>query len=210
MVFTCSAKCVFSRKYPYPPTPWWVMETQRGGGVQRESISEAVGVASQVFFPGAPSKIDEQAQLSVILPLIGVSKQKLLLSLMIFYLRSAGCFFHGLLWCGWGGGGLWIFFGTTQCQKISENNKFINNVEIFTTRLQRDLTYSNSPNLQGNLCPVSSRLSRIILPDILRQNFHIVTLIISQKRKVAQNAIRCQEKTLNSKGWLRKSLFLRS
>ena len=38
------------------------METQGGGGgVQRESISEAVGVTSQVFFPGAPSKIDEQA-----------------------------------------------------------------------------------------------------------------------------------------------------
>ena len=38
------------------------METQRGGGgVQRESISVAVGGASQVFFPGAQSKIDEQA-----------------------------------------------------------------------------------------------------------------------------------------------------
>ena len=95
---------------------------------------------------------------------------------------------------GGGGGGVWIFFGTTQCYKISENNNFINNVEIFTTRLQRDLTY-------GNLRPVSSRLSRIILPDILRQKFQIVAL----KRKVAQNAIRCQEKTMNSKGWLRTS-----
>ena len=121
MVFTCSAKCVFSRKYPYPPTPRRVMETQRGGGVQRESISEAVGVASQVFFPGAPSKIDEQAQLSVILPLIDVSKQKLLFSLIIFYLRSAGCFFHGLLWCGWGGGGYGYFLelhNVTKFQKI--------------------------------------------------------------------------------------------
>ena len=106
---------------------------------------------------------------------------------------------------GGGGVGVWIFFGTTQCYKISENNNFINDVEIFTTWLQRDLTYSNSPNLQGNLCPVSSRLSRIILPDILRQKFQIVALIIIQKRKVAQNAIRCQEKTMNSEGWLRTS-----
>ena len=52
------------------------------------------GVASRVFFPGAPSKIGEQ--LPVILPLIGVSKQILLFSSMIFYLRSAKCFFHGL------------------------------------------------------------------------------------------------------------------
>ena len=46
-----------------------------------------------------------------------------------------------------GGGGGGVIFGTTQCYKISENNNFINNVEIFTARLQRDLTYSNSPNL---------------------------------------------------------------
>ena len=36
------------------------------------------------------------SKLSVILLLIRVSKQKLLFSLMIFHLRSAGCFFHGL------------------------------------------------------------------------------------------------------------------
>ena len=53
-----------------------------------------MGVASRVFFPGAPSKTDEQ--LPVILPLIGVSKQILLFSSMIFYLRSAERFFHGL------------------------------------------------------------------------------------------------------------------
>ena len=35
--------------------------------------------------------------LSVILLLIGVSKQKLLFSSTIFHLRSAECFFHGLL-----------------------------------------------------------------------------------------------------------------
>ena len=29
-------------------------------GIQRETISEGVGLATQVFFPGAPSTIDEQ------------------------------------------------------------------------------------------------------------------------------------------------------
>ena len=48
-------------------------------------------MAPQVFFPGAPSKIDDE--LSVILLLNGVSKQKLLFSPMILYLRSAECFF---------------------------------------------------------------------------------------------------------------------
>ena len=52
------------------------------------------GVASRVLFLVAPTKIDEQ--LPVILPLIGVSKQILLFSSMIFYLLSAECFFHGL------------------------------------------------------------------------------------------------------------------
>ena len=37
------------------------MEVQRGGGVQKEAISEGVGVASRVFCLGALSKIDEQA-----------------------------------------------------------------------------------------------------------------------------------------------------
>lgn len=32
-----------------------------GRGVQKQAISEIGGVASRVFFPGAPSKIDEQA-----------------------------------------------------------------------------------------------------------------------------------------------------
>ena len=94
---------------------------------------------------------------------------------------------------GGGGGGGYGYF--LEPHNVTKFQKIINNVEIFTTRIQRDLTYSNSPNLQGNLCPVSSRLSRIILPDILRQKFQIVALIIIQKRKVAQNAIRCQEKT---------------
>ena len=37
------------------------MEVQRGGGVQKEAISERVGVASRGFCLGALSKIDEQA-----------------------------------------------------------------------------------------------------------------------------------------------------
>ena len=89
------------RKYPYPPSPGRrATEKQRGGGggVQKEAISEEVGVASLVFFIGAPSKIDEQA--------IGYFTfnrcfrpkrvQKLLCSWMIFYLRPTECFFHGL------------------------------------------------------------------------------------------------------------------
>ena len=83
---------------------------------------------------------------------------------MIFYLRSAECFFHGLRG-GWGGGGYGYFL---ELHNVTKFQKITNNVKLFTTRLQRDLTYSNSPNLQGNLCPVSSRLSRIILPNILR------------------------------------------
>ena len=30
------------------------------GGIQRKAISEGVGLATQVFFPGTPSTIDEQ------------------------------------------------------------------------------------------------------------------------------------------------------
>ena len=31
-----------------------------GGGIQKEAISEGVGLATRVFLPGAPSTIDEQ------------------------------------------------------------------------------------------------------------------------------------------------------
>ena len=61
MVFTWNAKCVIPENIHTPPTPRRVTETHWGGGGQKESISEAVGVASQVFFLGAPTKIDEQA-----------------------------------------------------------------------------------------------------------------------------------------------------
>ena len=124
------------------------MEVQRVGGVQKEAISEGLGVASRVFCLGALSKIDEQAISysggsregghplfvdqteaqrakklfletapppylrvwmsapppylklwichSIILLLNGLSKQKVLFSSTICYLRLAECFFHGL------------------------------------------------------------------------------------------------------------------
>ena len=53
-------------------------------GVQKETISEGVFLVRLISKP------------SVILLLIGVSKQKLSLLSMIFYARSAECFFHGL------------------------------------------------------------------------------------------------------------------
>ena len=59
-----------------------------GGGVQKQAVSEIMRVASRVFFVGASS----ESKRLVILLLIGVSKQEL----MIFYLRSAECFFHSL------------------------------------------------------------------------------------------------------------------
>ena len=55
-----------------------------GGGGQKETISEGVFRVRLISKP------------SFILLLIGVSKQKLSLSSMIFYSRSAECFFHGL------------------------------------------------------------------------------------------------------------------
>ena len=86
-----------SRKYPYSAH----LSTEGNGnsegrGVQ---ISDGWGAASRIgpssFFPRAQSKIDDQA-ISVILLLIGVVKQKLLFSLMIFYLQSTECFFQDL------------------------------------------------------------------------------------------------------------------
>lgn len=54
--------CIFQKiSIPPHPTEGNGNSEGGGGGVQRESISEAVGVTSQVFFPEAPSKIDEQA-----------------------------------------------------------------------------------------------------------------------------------------------------
>ena len=55
-------QCVVPENIHTPPPPRRrAMEVQRGGGVQKEAISEGVGVASRVFCLGALSKIDEQA-----------------------------------------------------------------------------------------------------------------------------------------------------
>ena len=78
---------------PPPPTsPRRTTEIQRGGGGQKEAISE--GVASSVFFPGAPSKIDEQdiSCFTVNRCFKQISPQKFLFSSMIFYWRSAEFF----------------------------------------------------------------------------------------------------------------------
>ena len=81
--------CVVQENSHTRPTfPRRATEIQRGGG---SKFLTGGGAASRIgpssFFPGAQSKIDDQA-ISVILLLIGVVKQKLLFSLMIFYLQS--------------------------------------------------------------------------------------------------------------------------
>ena len=86
-----------SRKYPSPPPPSRRVtgNSEGRGGGQKEAISEGVGVASSVFFfSGAPSKIDEQAMscFTVNWCFKQVSKQKILFSSTIFYLRSAEFF----------------------------------------------------------------------------------------------------------------------
>ena len=75
-----------SRKYAYSlPTEGKGTSEGRGGGRgQKETISEGVFRVRLISKP------------SFILLLVGVSKQKLSLSSMIFYSRSAECFFHGL------------------------------------------------------------------------------------------------------------------
>ena len=62
-----------------------------GGGIQKEAISEGVGLASRVFFPRAPSTIDEQTSSYFIVN--RCFKAKIIFSSMIFYLPSAECFF---------------------------------------------------------------------------------------------------------------------
>lgn len=67
------------------------------GGIQRKAISEGVGLATQVFFPGTPSTIDEQ---DISYFIFNQSfEAKVIFSSMIFYLLSAECvffYFHGL------------------------------------------------------------------------------------------------------------------
>ena len=84
--WTHSFNCVLPENM-ITPSPRRATELQRGGGGgggQKETISEWVFRVRLISKP------------SFILLLIGVSKQKLSLSSMIFYSRSAECFFHGL------------------------------------------------------------------------------------------------------------------
>ena len=77
----------------------------RGGeGVQKEAISEGWGIDYRGFFPGDLGKIGELfinnsfsvEQAISYFAVTGVSKQVLFFALIIFHLRSAKCFFHGL------------------------------------------------------------------------------------------------------------------
>ena len=71
-------------------------ENSEGREVQKEAISEGVvGGFSSIFFSGGV-RDRLMNKLSVILLLIGVSKEKFFFSLMIFYMWLAECFFHGL------------------------------------------------------------------------------------------------------------------
>ena len=81
-----------SRKYPYPPPLHGGQRKFRGdGGFKGGKFPRRCGVACRVFFRGPRVRLI--SKLSIILPLIGVSKQKLLFSSMIFYLWLAECFF---------------------------------------------------------------------------------------------------------------------
>ena len=98
--------CVVPDNIHSPPSLHRGQRKFRGeGGDQKEAISEGVGGCLQrFFFPGDLSKIDELLihnsfsveQTISYFTVTGVSKQVLLFALIIFYLRSAKCFFHGL------------------------------------------------------------------------------------------------------------------
>ena len=69
-----------------------------GGGPKGDNFrGGGGGVASRVFFLGwGRLRVRLMSKQTVILLLIGVPKQTLMFSSMIFYWRSAECFFHGL------------------------------------------------------------------------------------------------------------------
>ena len=67
------------------------------GGIQRKAISEGVGLATQVFFPGTPSTIDEQ---DISYFIFNQSfEAKVIFSSMIFYLPSAECVYFTFTAC---------------------------------------------------------------------------------------------------------------
>ena len=89
--------------YPHPPVRR-ATAISRGGGVQKEAISEGWEIDYRGFFPGDLGKIGELfinnsfsvEQAISYFAVTGVSKQVLFFALIIFHLRSAKCFFHGL------------------------------------------------------------------------------------------------------------------
>ena len=99
---TCS-----SRKYPYPPPPQpygGQRLFRREGDPKGGNFWGGGGLLREDFFPVGVSKIGEllinnsfsvQQAISHFL-VSGVSKQELLFALIVFYLLSGKCFFHGL------------------------------------------------------------------------------------------------------------------
>ena len=89
---------------PPPPVRRATGIPRRGGGVQKEAIFEGWGIDYRDFFPGDLGKIGELfinnsfsvEQAISYFAVTGVSKQLLFFALIIFHLRSAKCFFHGL------------------------------------------------------------------------------------------------------------------
>ena len=92
---------------PPPPPPVrraTGIPTGGGEGVQKEAISEGWGIDYRGFFPGDLGNICELfinnsfsvEQAISYFAVTGVSKRVLFFALIIFHLRSAKCFFHGL------------------------------------------------------------------------------------------------------------------
>ena len=82
---------------PAAPTHGGQRKFRGKGGIQKEAISEGVGLATRVFFPGAPSTIDEQDISYFIFN--QCSKAKIIFSSMIFYLPLAECVFFTFTAC---------------------------------------------------------------------------------------------------------------
>ena len=100
--------CVSCSSIPPPRPPFEGQREFRGGGgregVQKEAISEGWGIDYRGFFPGDLGNICELfinnsfsvEQAISYFAVTGVSKRVLFFALIIFHLRSAKCFFHGL------------------------------------------------------------------------------------------------------------------
>ena len=90
--------------YPPPPRSEGNGNSEAGGGPKGGNFWGGWGIAYRDFFPGDLSNIGELfinnsfsvEQAIGYFAVTGVSKQVLLFALIIFHLRSAKCFFHGL------------------------------------------------------------------------------------------------------------------